>query len=134
MKFAAIVAILGALVLIGVVSCRQMPTPIPVPASVPVDQLYDFYQQEKETNPPRLDQRVVNEEIRTFTGTITKIEDSKIQFHIQELDFGKDKYLECKFSSKGSVLNLNTGSTVTVYGFLDDANGVIKFKNCVVIQ
>ena len=114
-------------------SCSQAPAPVSIPSSVPAVQVYNFYQQERDANPVRLDYRIDNAEVRTFTGAITKIEGSKIQFLSEERFLARDKYLECKFSSEEGVLRLSKSDTVTVYGNLEDVNAAVKFKNCVLL-
>ena len=76
MRITVILVALFALGLIASKSCRPTTTSPPIPTSVPVDRLYDFYQQDGDVNPTCLDRRVEIEERRTFTGTITNIRDS----------------------------------------------------------
>lgn len=119
------------------------PTPTPLPTPQAVEQLYQFFMSEKTSNPSRLEKRVDNGGIFGFTGNISKIEGSKIQFHISEQSVGKDKYVECDLGDIDRVLSLNTGMPVTVYGRLDKAfpSGIlrnygfkdsraVKFKGC----
>ena len=141
---AALVAIIIGVVLIGVLACGQpAPSPAPTPTPWQVQELYQFLENENRSNPTRLDKRVDDNELFGFTGAITKIEDGKIQFHIAILDAMKDRYVECKFDNKASVLSLDVGNRVTVYGDLDEAfptglqstvglknSLVVKFKSC----
>ena len=72
-------------------------------------------------------------EIRTFEGQITKIDDSKVQSHIEEVPLGRDKYVECRFRNREAVIPLSNGDIVKMYGYLDDVNDAIRFKNCALI-
>ena len=65
-----------------------------------------------------------------FHGNITRIEDSKLQFHIEERILASDLYVECKFPSINSVLSLNKGEHTRVYGYLNWVINVIAFDNC----
>ena len=110
-------------------SCEEPAAPT-FPPSVSFIELFEFYQQEKENNPTRLKNRVEAEELRVFNGPISNIDGSKIQFHVQRIIGGRDRYVECEFSTERSVLSLNVGDQVTVYGNLDDVNSVVRFKGC----
>lgn len=138
----AFVAIVVGLALAGVLACGQdAPTPTPTPRSV--ESLYKWLKSEKENNPERLEYRAERGEIFGLTGEITDIEDSKIQFHISRAELGKDEFVECEFSNYGSILSLNIGDPVTVYGKLHKAfptgklgqfgfkdNKAVKFREC----
>ena len=141
---ATLTAIIIGVVLIGVQACGQpAPSPAPTPTPWRVQELYQFLENEKTSNPTRLEKRVDDKEVFGFTGAITNIEDDKIQFHIAKLDTKKDEYVECEFDDKGGVLSLDAGLQVTAYGRLDAAfptgplgrfgfkdNQAVKFKNC----
>ena len=79
-------------------------------------------------------QRIRGSGIRSFEGQITKIDDSKLQFHIEEVFWGRDKYVECKFRDNRTIITLSKWDIVKVYGYLNDVNNAIKFKNCALIQ
>ena len=128
-RLPAVVLVVGALAIALLVSCQQQ-TSQPLPTSTPFNQLYEFYQGEIKNNPTRLEKRVDDKELRVFHGPITNIEGSKVQFHVERRLIERDKYMECRFRAKESVLHLNVGDRVTVYGYLDGANDVVKFKDC----
>ena len=129
-SLAGAILLASVLLLIAGISCRAQATPVPIPASEPVEQVYSFYQREKEDNPNRLDWRVENNEIKAFHGTITEIDGSKMQFHISRRLLEGDEYIECEFPNENYTLDLSEGESAYVYGWLDDVNGAIKFKGC----
>lgn len=64
-------------------------------------------------------------------GTITNIDDDRVQFHMEVRLLDKDRYVECKFINRSDVLPLDKGTVVTVYGELSKvSNDVVKFDNC----
>ena len=74
-----------------------------------------------------------------ITERITKIEDDRVQFHIEVKDFAsaflsgrfdfKDAYVECKFPEEQYVYRLNREDTIGPYGKLDKVGNVVKLKN-----
>ena len=141
---ATLAAIIIGVLLTGTLACTQpVPSPAPTPTPQPVEELYQFLENEKASNPTRLEKRVEDNELFGFTGAITNIEDDKIQFHIDIHLTAKDEYVECKFDNKASVLSLDAGRRVTVYGNLYEAfptglrsavglknDLAVKFKSC----
>jgi hypothetical protein len=81
------------------------------------------------SNPTRVEHFVDVARPSVFEGRITKIEDSKLQFHVEKRALDKDRYVECEFRQKNSVLRLNVGQLVKVYGELYAAGTGVKFKN-----
>lgn len=120
----------------------QIPTPVPTPTPTPwpVKELYQFLHNEKESNSTRSERRVDVEWGVRITGRITKIEDDRVQFHIDVKDFEsaffsgnldfKDLYVECKFPKKSYVYKLDRGDTVSLYGKLDQVSNAVKLKDC----
>ena len=113
--------------------CGPAPTATPLPTSMPVEGLYNFYQSERDRNPPRVEAFKDDARSSVFEGPITNIDGSTVQFHIQRNLLESDKYVECKFNREGDVLNLNVGSVVKVMGDLEDVNGIVQFKNCRIV-
>ena len=100
---------LGIILMVNFIACGNE-APITEPSEFA--QAHDFYarmQNEKDSNPTRMEARINRKEQYGIVGEITKIEDEKVQFHIEETELGKDKYIECKFPGKNHVLSLNRG-------------------------
>ncbi len=74
--------------------------PLVLPTSVPVAALYQQLHAEKELNPTRMEAQVDQRVLMAFHGNITKIEDSKVQFHLEVRPIVGDLYVECKFAKK----------------------------------
>ena len=118
----------------GLQSPTAIPTPTPTP--MPGKVLHDRLLAETVDNPTRLKNRVENRQLIRFTIQISSIEDSRIR---QYFNGNSGSYIECEFKHERSVLNLNRGQTVNVYGFLDEAfdkkfmrpdSNSIKFRDC----
>lgn len=118
-----------AIAVVLFISCQQS-TPPPLPTPVSYDWLHRHYEQEREANPTRLDKIVESRPTHVVRGTITSIQGAKVQFHVQRLTFGKDKYVECVFPDERNVWNFNNGETVLVVGRLDRADNVVRLQNC----
>ena len=97
---------------------------------VQASNFYARMQEEKISNPTRMDARIDRKEQYGVIGEITKIEDDKVQFHIEELYLEKDKYVECRFPSKNYVLRLNRGQIVKLSGKLNKVNSKIELTDC----
>ena len=121
------------------VSCRQQENPPPAP--VPVENLYRGFEQERSSNPTRLESRVDRNEVSAFYGRIGEINGEVIQFHVDEKMLGRDAFVECQFPSENYVLRLNVGQEVAVYGKLAEAfrggffgitgdSRAVKFRSC----
>ncbi len=146
MHFSSKICLIGIVTLALILACGEVaptPMPTPTPTAQPVEGLYQFFLDEQEKNPQRLEKRADDGESFGFTGRISKIDGSVIQFVISEQSVGKDSYVECDLESSDKVLPLNIGDQVTVYGYLDKAfptgmlkglgfkdNKAIKFKDC----
>ena len=141
-----ITMIVGLVVCVVLTACTSQPTQIPTPTPTPwpVKELYQVLHNEKESNSTRSERRVDEEWGVGITGRITKIEDDRVQFHIEvkefksaffsgSLDF-KDLYVECKFPKKSYVYQLEIGDTVSLYGKLDQVSNAVKFKDCRFLQ
>lgn len=127
-KFSSIASTVAVVLLL--MACKGEDKPLMLPPSVPVHALYEQLQNDKELNPTRVDRWIDQRQIRAFHGSITKIDDSKVQFHIKERFLASDLYVECKFANRNSVLLLNKGQNISVYGHLTRVNDVIVFENC----
>lgn len=122
-----------ALVLLLLVSCHEA-TPTPLPPPVPYDSLYQSYQQELQANPTRVEHIIKSKPIHVVEGPITSIQGEKVQFHIQRVALGKDRYVECVFPNEESVLGLNIGETITIAGRLDRVDHVVRLTGCVLFR
>ena len=60
--------------------------------------------------------------------TISKIDGKKVQQHFELLYGDTDSYLECEFSNESSVLRLNVGQMISVYGVLSEAFDKRRFR------
>ena len=109
------------------------PTATPLPTSVPFTELYDFMQSEKNSNPTRVEYFVDVARPSVIEGQITNIKDSKLQFHVHKRTLRRDEYVECAFRQKGSVIRLNVGQLVKIYGELDTVDAAVKLKNCRIV-
>ena len=96
--------------------------------------LYDFYQHERESNPTRLAARIAAEEMRKFSGHIENIDGPRVQFHPDDRLSQRDRYIECRFADLESVLPLDTGQYITLFGKLVRADEVIVFDDCTVAR
>ena len=137
------------MILTAILACKEtsqeLPpqTSDPTPAAIPVEQLYSGLKEESNTNPARLRHRETVGEWFRFRGRITKIEDKKIQFHIQEKQYFFDLYVECNFRSNARIISANMGDEVALWGSLEralrthrfdrNANKVI-LKDCLLSQ
>lgn len=126
----------GVVMFGGALACDMSPadpdpTPTPVPIE-PVEQIYAFYQKEKDVNETRLKERIDRREMRAFHGDVDKIDGTKVQFlHTANPNpLGKDTYVECKFQDEQQVWTLDKGKAATVVGMLASVNGTVKFDNC----
>ncbi len=117
-------------VVLLLIACKSDDKPLVLPTSVPAHALHERLQNEKELNPTRMEVKIDQRPLMAFHGDITRIEDSKVQFHIEERVLAPDLYVECKFANKNSVLPLNKGQSVRLYGYLTRVNDVIVFENC----
>ncbi len=115
-------------------TATPVPTPTPLPTSMPVKELYQFYQDELARNPTRVETYKNAERSSVFEGPITNITGSTVQFHIKEVYGGPDKYIECKFRRDSQVVSLSAGSVAKLLGDLEDVNGVVQFKNCSIVR
>lgn len=144
MQFRSIVLvpIVVGLALASILACEQE-APIPTPTPRQVEEFYEAMELEQAQNPERLKHEADQGRLHGLIGKITKIDDSKIQFHINKMELGKDEFVECEFSNSDSVLKLNIGDMVTVYGNLHKAfptgklgeigfkdNKAVKLKEC----
>ena len=131
-RSAIISGIFSLIIITLTIACQPEPIgiPTPTPTPWPVDQLYGYLHEDKESNPTRSDDWVDQKQVWRFTGKISKIEDNRIQFHIETRLGQKDDYVECRFKTKDYVLNLNRNQTVNVLGKLDKVSNAVKFKDC----
>ena len=97
-------------------------------------ELYDFYQHERESNSTRLAARIAAEEMRRFSGQITNINDLNVQFHPDRRLSQRDRYIECRFANLETVLPLDTGQYITVFGKLVRADQKIVFDDCTLAE
>ena len=117
-------------------TATSTPIPTPTPTPWPVGELYQFLDSHNESNSGRVDSWIDGKWGFRITGVITKIENEKVQFHIEIKEFiespfdFKDLYLECKFPEKSDVYYLNKGDTVNLYGRLDEVGNAVKLKDC----
>lgn len=114
-----LLSIMACLAATLTVSCRQPENPLPAPT--PVAKLYRGFEQEKSSNPTRLESRVDRNEVYAFSGNISNIDGDTIQFLVDEKMLERDAFVECQFPSESYVLQLNVGQEVTVYGKLTEA-------------
>lgn len=141
-RLSALVPIVVGLALAGILACGQeAATPTPTPRSV--ESFYKWLESEQEKNSERVKHWADHGRLFGLTGEITEIEDGKIQFHIRKTELGKDEFVECEFANSSSVLRLNIGERVTIYGNLHEAfptgkfgqfgfkdNKAVKLKKC----
>ena len=114
--------------------CGPAPTATPLPTSLPVEELYWFYQDHNIGYATHVEAWKDDARSSVFEGVITDIRNSTVQFHIERRTLARDKYVECKFKRKEDVLRLNVGSVVRVLGDLEDVNGIVQFKNCSIVR
>lgn len=123
-----------ALAFVLLVSCREEATPTPLPPPVSYDSLYQSYQQELQANPTRVEHTIKSGPIHVIVGPITSIQGKKVQFHIEKVLLGRDKYVECVFPNEESVWALNIGETITVAGRLGRVDHVVRLDGCVLFR
>ena len=133
---------------IMVLACKEAPqelppqTPGPTPTAIPVEHLYSSLKEESNANRARLSHREDVGEWFRFRGRITKIEDKKIQFHIQRNLFF-DQYVECNFKSNTRIISVNISDDVALWGSLERAfrtyifnikGNTVILKDCLLSQ
>ena len=106
------------------------PAPLPTPTAQPVSLLYDWFHEEQERNPVRFDRMLDDQGQYGFTGTVSKIDGAKVQFHLSRRSLKRDDYVECRFESEDDVVRFSVGETVTLYGNIAEVGRIVKFKEC----
>lgn len=122
-------AMIAAMPMLLDIGCRE-PVTIEVPAPRPVVELYQWLLDDKTLNESRSKLREENREVHSFFGPITEIDGSTVRFRIEDRPLQRDTRLDCEFSSERSILSLDAGQTVTLYGFLKEVSRVVKFNKC----
>lgn len=141
---AFVVACLSIIILIasGIIGC-QPETSLTPPPAIPAVELYRHMVGEKESNPTRLKHRVDGREPMAVQMIITEIEDTKVRQHFgRNAPFGSG-FVECEFDSETSVLSLDRGDYVEVWGLLEKAfpsnlfrqvTYVVKLSDCLMLS
>ncbi|MDE2780761.1 MAG: hypothetical protein OXI91_13960 [Chloroflexota bacterium] len=122
-------AMIAAMPIVLTMGCRE-PVTIEVPAPRPVVELYQWLLEDKALNESRSELREEKREVHSFVGPITEIDGSTVRFRIEDRLLQRDTWLECEFASERSILSLDAGQMVTLYGFLKDVDRVVKFDKC----
>ena len=134
---------------ITILACKEAPLELPpqtsgpTPTAIPIEQLYWDLKGDSNANPARLRHKEDVGEWFRFRGRITKIEDKKIQFHIQQSQSFFDQYVECNFKSNTRIISVNISDDVALWGSLErafrahrfDRNGnTVILKDCLLSQ
>ena len=108
----------------------RTPLPTPTPTAQPVVGLYRFFNAEKERNPVRFERIMEDKDRYGFYGVVSKIDGTKVQFHIAKRRMRRDEYVECRFEDKDDLLSFSVGDRVTLYGRIADTGRIVKFEEC----
>ena len=108
----------------------RTPLPTPTPTAQPVIGLYRFFNAEKERNPVRFERIMEDKDRYGFYGVVSKIDGTKVQFHIAKRRMRRDEYVECRFEDKDDLLSFSVGDRVTLYGRIADTGRIVKFEEC----
>ena len=108
----------------------RTPLPTPTPTAQPVVGLYRFFNAEKERNPVRFERIMEDKDRYGFYGVVSKIDGTKVQFHIAKRRMRRDEYVECRFKDKDDLLSFSVGDRVTLYGRIADTGRIVKFEEC----
>lgn len=106
------------------------PAPLPTPTAQPASLLYAWFQDERERNPVRFDKIMDEKGVYGFTGIVSKIDGTKVQFHLARRAMKKDDYVECQFEELDDVLAFSIGDTITLYGNIVEVGRILKFEEC----
>ena len=106
------------------------PLPTPTPTAQPVVGLYRFFNAEKERNPVRFERIMEDKDRYGFYGVVSKIDGTKVQFHIAKRRMRRDEYVECRFEDKDDLLSFSVGDRITLYGRIADTGRIVKFEEC----
>lgn len=106
------------------------PAPLPTPTAQPASLLYAWFQDERERNPVRFDKIMDEKGVYGFTGIVSKIDGTKVQFHLARRAMKRDDYVECRFEELDDVLAFSIGDTITLYGNIVEVGRILKFEDC----
>ena len=152
-KSLILVVIAGIAIAIAMTACtlvRQSPTatPKPTPTPLTVERCYAVITDIATSQPAQLERRLKNEAYMRCRGPITHTEIGAIQFHVEKIRDGFDKYINCGMRHEADAEKVRIGQTIAVRGRLKDAfneekrlgslmgtrnENVIELKDCVIL-
>ena len=87
--------------------------------------VFDDLDADRASNPTRFENIAKNNELRTFMGEITGIENSRLYFHVVFRDFVNSDYAVCDFVDEEPLTSdsVNLGNVVKVMGNVQELPG-----------